>query len=65
MQILSLEVLIREGESQEALLHRFQRMVQMSGVLREVKANRHFISKGELARIRAKKNAQRKRRQRY
>jgi ribosomal protein S21 len=62
---LSLEVLIRDGESQEALLHRFQRMVQMSGVLREIKANRHFVSKGEAARIKAKKNAQRKRRQGY
>jgi ribosomal protein S21 len=60
---LSLEVSIREGESQESLLHRFQRMVQMSGVLREVKANRHFVSKGEAARIKAKKNAQRRRRQ--
>jgi ribosomal protein S21 len=46
-------------------LHRFQRMVQMSGVLREIKANRHFVSKGEEARIKAKKNAQRKRRQGY
>jgi ribosomal protein S21 len=62
---LSLEVSIREGESQESLLHRFQHMVQRSGVLREVKASRHFISKGEMARIKAKKNAQRRRRQGY
>lgn len=60
---MSLEVSIRDGESQEALLHRFQRMVQMSGVLREIKANRFFVSKGEAARIKAKKNAQRRRRQ--
>jgi ribosomal protein S21 len=50
---------------QESLLRRFQRMVQMSGVLREVKANRHFVPKSEAARIKAKKNAQRKRRQGY
>jgi ribosomal protein S21 len=65
MQVLSLEVSIREGESQESLLRRFQREVQMSGVLREVKANRHFASKGEMDRIKAKKNAQRRRRQGY
>jgi ribosomal protein S21 len=62
---LSLEVSIHEGESQESLLRRFQRMVQMSGVLREAKANRHFVSKGEAARARVKKNAQRRRRQGY
>ena len=62
---MSLEVLLREGESQESLLHRFQREVQMSGVLREVKANRHYVPKGEAARIKAKKNAQRRRRQGY
>ena len=62
---MSLEVTIREGESQESLLRRFQRMVQMSGVLREAKAHRRFISKREAARIKAKNNAKRKRRQRY
>ena len=62
---LSLKVSIHEGESQESLLRRFQRMVQMSGVLREVKAKRHFISKGEASRIKAKKNAKRRRRQEY
>jgi ribosomal protein S21 len=65
VQFLSLEVTIHEGETQESLLRRFQKMVQMSGVLREVKANRHFISKGEAARIKAKKNAQRRKRQSY
>jgi ribosomal protein S21 len=47
------------------LLHRFQKMVHMSGVLREIKANRHYVPKSEAARIRVKKNAQRKRRQGY
>jgi ribosomal protein S21 len=60
---LSLKVSIHEGESQESLLRRFQRMVQMSGILREAKANRHFVSKREAARIKAKKAAQRRRRQ--
>jgi len=62
---LSLEVSLHEGESQESLLHRFQKMVQMSGVLRELKANRYYVPKSEAARIRIKKNAQRKRRQGY
>ena len=59
---LSLEVSLRDGESQESLLHRFQKMVQTSGILHEVKANRYFVPKSEAARIKAKKNAQRRRR---
>jgi ribosomal protein S21 len=47
------------------LLRRFQKMVQVSGLLREIKANRHFVPKSEAARIKAKKNAQRRRRQGY
>ncbi|HUT67354.1 MAG TPA: 30S ribosomal protein S21 [Dehalococcoidales bacterium] len=62
---MSLDVSINEGESQESLLRRFQRMMQMSGVLREVKANRYFVPKSEAARIKAKNNARRKRRQEY
>jgi ribosomal protein S21 len=60
---MALEVWIREGESQESLLRRFQRMVQMEGVLREAKAHRHFVSKREAARIKAKSSARRRRRQ--
>ena len=56
------DVYIRDGESQEALLKRFQRSVQMSGILREVKASRYFMSKGEAARLKAKKAARRYRR---
>ena len=61
---MALEVYLREGESQDSLLKRFQRGVQMSGVLREVKAHSRFISKGDAARIKAKNNARRKRRER-
>ena len=60
---MSMRVSIREGESQDSLLRRFQRMVQTSGVLREVKASRHFISRGEIARMKAQKSARRRRRQ--
>jgi len=65
MRALSLEVSIQEDESQESQFHRFQRMVQISGVLRKEKAKRHFVPKSEAARIKAKKNAQRRRRQGY
>jgi ribosomal protein S21 len=56
------EVFLREGESQEALLKRFLKTVQMSGILREAKAKSRFISRGDAARIKAKKAAQRRRR---
>ena len=62
---MSLEVHLREGETQDSLLQRFQKTVQMSGILREAKAHRHFVSKGAAARIKAKSNARRRRRQRY
>ncbi len=58
---MSLEVSIRDGETQDSLLRRFQRMVQMDGVLREAKAHRYFLSKRDVARIKAKKNAKRRR----
>jgi ribosomal protein S21 len=58
---MALEVSIRDGESQDSLLRRFQRKVQMEGILREVKAHRYFLSKGEAARLKAKKSARRRR----
>jgi len=60
---MSLEVYLRAGETQDSLLRRFQREVQMSGIMREAKSRRHFISKRDAARIKAKNNARRKRRQ--
>lgn len=60
--VMSSQVLIREGESQDSLLRRFQKMVQTSGILREAKAHRHFLSKGEAARLKAQKSARRRRR---
>ena len=60
--VMSLEVSIREGESQDSLLRRFQKRVQMSGILREAKAHRYFLSKGETARLKAKRSARRRQR---
>jgi ribosomal protein S21 len=58
---MPLKVSRREGETEDSLLKRFQRMVQTDGVLREAKARRHFVSKREAARLKAKKNARRRR----
>ncbi|MFH1382390.1 MAG: 30S ribosomal protein S21 [Chloroflexota bacterium] len=59
---MSLEVFIRGDESQESLLRRFQKEVQISGILREARDHRYFSSKGETARLKARKSAQRRRR---
>jgi ribosomal protein S21 len=55
-------VAIKEGESQELLLRRFQKRIQTDGILREARAHRYHVSKREAARIKAKKNARRRRR---
>ena len=59
--IMSLKVSIRDGESQDSLLRRFQKMVQMEGILREAKTHRYFLSKRDAARLKAKKSARRRR----
>ena len=56
-------VTLREGESQESLLRRFQKVIQMSGTLREFKSHQRFITKRDAYLIKAKNNAKRKRRQ--
>jgi ribosomal protein S21 len=60
---MGLEATLREGESQESLLKRFQKMIQMDGILREAKAHRFFVSRGEATRIKAQNSARRRRRQ--
>lgn len=57
------EVRLHKGESQDSLLRRFQKMVQISGVMREAKARLHFISKRDAAKIKAKNSARRRRNQ--
>lgn len=53
-------VMAREGETGEALVSRFTKLVQRDGVLREFKRRRHFISKSQMRRI-AEQKAARKR----
>jgi ribosomal protein S21 len=60
---MALDVYLRDGESQESLLKRFQRSVQMSGLLKEAKAKRYFVSKGDAARMKSKAAARKRRRQ--
>jgi len=43
-----LEVSVREGETRDPLLRRFRGMVEMDGVLREIKAHRYFLLRGRL-----------------
>jgi ribosomal protein S21 len=61
--VLSLEVQIYDGESQDSLLRRFQRETQTSGIIREIKTRSQFMNKRDTARMKARNNARRKRRQ--
>jgi ribosomal protein S21 len=62
---MPVEVYLRDGETQESLLKRFQKSIELSGILREVKSKRFFTSRGDAARIKAKRAARRRRRQTY
>lgn len=59
-----MQVSLREGETQESLLSRFQKRMQTSGILREFRSRRHFISNHEKARIAARKAARKAARRR-
>ncbi|MBI2759878.1 MAG: 30S ribosomal protein S21 [Chloroflexi bacterium] len=50
----------RDGESGEALISRFTKLVQRDGVLREFKRRRFFISNSEARRIAAQKAARKR-----
>jgi ribosomal protein S21 len=41
----------RENENVERLLGRFKRVVERSGVLRDARRKRHFVSKSEAKRV--------------
>lgn len=48
-------VVARDGESPEALLSRFRAAVQNSGILKEIKNRRSFLSKGQKVRAAQRK----------
>ena len=50
----------REGETGEAMVNRFTKLVQRDGVLREFKRRRHFVSKPQMRRIAAQKAARKR-----
>jgi small subunit ribosomal protein S21 len=57
---------LRNNESQQQLMTRFRKKVAKSGILRDVRRKRWFVSKSEMRRIAKKKAIRRsKRRQRY
>jgi ribosomal protein S21 len=58
---MGLDVSIREGESQDSLIRRFQKGIQMEGVLREFKASQSFLNKREAYILKSRRNARRKR----
>ena len=55
-------VTLREGESPEGLVGRFRSSVTRAGVLKQHKERRFFRSKGEKARLAARRAARRRRR---
>jgi ribosomal protein S21 len=59
------KVVLRKGESKQRLFRRFRKSVAKSGVMKEVRNKRWFISKNEQRRLAKKKAIRRaKRRQR-
>jgi len=56
-----LTVNLRDDESFDGLLRRFNREVMNSGVLTDVRRKRFFVSKGEQGRIDARKGRRRAR----
>lgn len=55
------KVVLREGEPQQKLLRRFRKAVASSGVLKEVRKRRWFVSKNEQRRMDEKKAIRRQR----
>jgi ribosomal protein S21 len=58
---MALDVSLRDGESQDSLVRRFQRVIQMEGILREARASQTFISKRDAYIIKSRRAARRKR----
>lgn len=60
---MAFDVTLHSGESQESLLRRFQKIIQVSGILKEFKTHQRFMSKRDAYLVKAKNTARRKRRQ--
>jgi ribosomal protein S21 len=57
---MALIVSLRDGESQESLIRRFQKGIQMEGILREFKASQTFLSRRDAYILKAKRSARRR-----
>jgi ribosomal protein S21 len=57
---MALDVSLHEGESQESLVRRFQKAVQIEGVLREFRASQTFLSKRDAYILKSKRAARRR-----
>jgi ribosomal protein S21 len=58
---MALDVFLHDGESQDSLIRRFQRCIQMEGILREFRANQSFLCKRDAFIIKSRRAARRKR----
>jgi len=57
---MPIEVRLYQSESQDSLLRRFMKAVQVEGIIREAKSKRFFMNKRDTARMKAKNNARRR-----
>ncbi len=58
---MALDVIPYDGESQDSLIRRFQKVIQMEGILRDAKASQTFLSKRDAYILKSKRAAKRKR----
>ena len=58
---MALDVALYDGESQDSLIRRFQKVIQMEGILREAKVSQTFLSKRNAFKLKSKRAAMRKR----
>jgi ribosomal protein S21 len=58
---MALDVSLRVDESQESLIRRFQKAIQMEGILREFKATQSFLCKRDAYIIKSRRAARRRR----
>jgi ribosomal protein S21 len=60
-RIMALEVTLYDGETQESLVRRFQKTIQMEGILKEFRASQTFLCKRDARIIKSKRAARRRR----
>ncbi len=58
---MALGVTLREGESQDSLLRRFQTSIPIEGILREARASETFLSKRDVYKLKSKRAVGRRR----